>query len=209
MLFGENLHSAIKHEHIVDAGFLCAFALIVDNAGFGEIIVFIATLRDAIRQVDVLAIHEKGLVKQADLVHRFLAHEHKGTSQNLHFVGFVVGEMAHVIPCKTLAMREEFGQAEHLVERRLRRRQTAFGFRQKLSLAVYHLHAEATRLRVTIHESEAFAESVVFNYRVGIQQEHILPRGNPDGLVVGATESYILLVGDDLHLGKLLRQHFQ
>ena len=48
VLFGENLHGAIEHKHVVDAGFLGTLALVVDDARFGEIVVLIAALRDSI-----------------------------------------------------------------------------------------------------------------------------------------------------------------
>ena len=75
-----NLHGAVEDKYVVDAGLLRALALVVDDARFGEIIVLVATLRDAVRQVDVLAIHEEGLVEQADFIERFTPHQHESTS---------------------------------------------------------------------------------------------------------------------------------
>ena len=121
VLLGENLHRTIEHKHVVDAGFLGALALVMDDARLGKIVVLVAALRDAIRQVDVLAVHEKSLVEQAHLIQGLAPHQHESAGQNLHFVDLIVGEMAHVIPCKTLAVREKLGQAKHLVKCRLRR----------------------------------------------------------------------------------------
>ena len=209
MLLGKNFHGTVEDENIVDAGLLGALALVVDDACLGEIVVLVAALRDAIRQVNVLAIHEKGLVKQTNFVERLFTHQHESTSQNLHFVGFVVREMPHVITCKTFTMWEELGQAKHLVERCLRRGQSTFRLRQKLSLAVHHLHAETASIGVAVHEGDAFRESIVFHNRVGIEEQYILACRDADGLVVGFRETDILLVGDDLHLRELLRQHLQ
>ena len=209
MFLGKNLHGAIEDEHIIDAGLLRAFALVVDDACLGEIVVLVTALRDAIRQVNVFAIHEKGLIQQTNFVECLLPHEHESTSQNLHFVGFVVREMPHVIACKAFAMWEELGQAKHLVERCLRRGQSTFRLWQKLSLAVHHLHAETASIGMAVHECDAFRESVVFHHRVGIEEQYILARRDADGLVVGFRETDILLVGDDLHLRELLRQHLQ
>ena len=141
VLLGKNLHGTIEDENIIDAGLLRAFALVVDDARFGEIVVLVTALSDTIRQVNVFAIHEKSLIQQTNFVECLLPHEHESTSQNLHFVGFVVREMPHVIACKAFAMWEELGQAKHLVERRLGRGQTAFRLGQKLALTVHHLHA--------------------------------------------------------------------
>ena len=181
----------------------------MDNARLREIVVLVAALCDTIRKVDVLAIHEESLVQKAHFVEGFLAHQHEGTGEDFHLVGLVVGEMAHVIAGKTLAVREELGEAKHLVERRGSRGQSAFRLGQELSLAVHHLHAEAARVGMAVHEGDALREGVVLDHRVGIEEKHILARRDADGLVVGLGKADVVLVGDDLHLGKLLRQHFQ
>ena len=106
-------------------------------------------------------------------------------------------------------MWEKLAEAEHLIERRGRRRQAAFRFGQELSLAVDHLHSEATRVGMAVHEGDALREGVVFHHRVGVEEQDILARRLPDGLVVGLCKAHIVLVGDDFHLGKLLRQHLQ
>ena len=209
MLLGENLHSAVEHEHVIHTGFLGALALVVDNARLREIVVLIAALRDAIRQVDVLTVHEKSLVQKANFVQSLAPHEHECTRQNFHLVGLVIGKMAHVIPRETLAVREKLAQAEHLIKRRCWRRQTALRLRQELSLAINHLHTKTTRVRVAIHKGDTFAEGVVLDNSIGVQQEHILPCRYADSLVVGLGKTYIVLVGDNLHLRKLLRQHLQ
>ena len=117
--------------------------------------------------------------------------------------------MAHVIAGKTLAVREELGQTAHLVESRLGSRQATLRLRQKLSLAVDHLHAESARVGVAVHKGETLRKGVVLHHRIRVEKQHILARRDADGLVVGPAEAHILLIGDDLHLGKLLRQHLQ
>ena len=209
MLLGKDLHSAIEDKHIIDAGLLGALTFVMDDTCLGEIVILVTTLRDAVRQVDVLAVHEKCLIEQPHLVQSFLSHEHEGTGQNLDLVGLIVGKMTHVITGKAFAVREEFGQTEHLVKRRLRRRQTALRFWQELPLTVHHLHTETACIRMAVHEGDTFREGIILHHRVGIEEQHILACRNPNRLVVCLCKTDIVLVGDDLHLGKLLRQHLQ
>ena len=117
--------------------------------------------------------------------------------------------MTHVITGEALAVRKEFAKAEHLIERRGWRRQSTLRLGQELSLAVHHLHAKASRIGMAVHEGDTFRESVVLHHRVGVEEQDILARRDADGLVVGAAEAHIFLVGDDLHLGELLGQHLQ
>ena len=181
----------------------------MDDTGLGEIIVLVAALGDAVRQVDVLAVHEEGLIKQPNLVQSFATHEHESAREDLAFVGLVIGEMPHIVPRKPLRMWEELRETEHLVEGSCRSRQSSFGFRKEVALAIHHLHAKTSRIGMGVHEVEAFGESVVLHHRVGVEQEHILACRDADGLVVGTAEANVFLVGDDLNLGELLCQHLQ
>ena len=42
MFFGKNDHGVVKHQGVIDAAFARAFAFVMDNGGFGEIIIFIS-----------------------------------------------------------------------------------------------------------------------------------------------------------------------
>ena len=68
VLAGEDGHGLIEHPHVVEAALLGAFALVVDDLCLREIVVLVTRLDDAVAQIDVLAIHEEGLVQQADLI---------------------------------------------------------------------------------------------------------------------------------------------
>ena len=117
--------------------------------------------------------------------------------------------MPHVITGETLAVREELGQTKHLVERRFCCRQTTLRLGQELTLAVDHLHAEATCIGMAVHEGDTLREGVVLHHRIGIEQENVLTGRNPNRLIVRLRKAHIVLVDDDLYLGKLLRQHLQ
>jgi len=97
VLAGKNHHGPVKHKHVVHAGALRAFALVMNDAGAGEVHVFPAALGEAVREVNVLAVHEVVFVEQAHCVEGGFAQQHKGSAQHLYFVGFVGAQKAQVV----------------------------------------------------------------------------------------------------------------
>ena len=61
---------------------------------------------------------------------------------------------------------------------------------------------------MAFHEVEAFLEAVGFDQGIWIEQQDVFGLAQADGLVVGFGEAHIVLVGDELHLGKLFPNHF-
>ena len=68
MLTSENNHCLVKHHHIVDTAFLSAFTFVMDDACARIVIVLITSLNDTIREVNVFAIHEEGLIQQTHFI---------------------------------------------------------------------------------------------------------------------------------------------
>nr|GFD11213.1 hypothetical protein [Tanacetum cinerariifolium] len=86
MLVGKNGHGPVKYEHVVDARALGALALVVDDACPGKVPVLPAALGEAVREVDVLAVHKVVFVEQAHLVEGGLAQQHVGAAEYRHLV---------------------------------------------------------------------------------------------------------------------------
>ena len=110
---------------------------------------------------------------------------------------------------ETFRVRKQLRKPENLIESRHRRRQSALRLRQELTFAVDHLHAKTACVGVRVHESQAFTEGIVFDHRVGIEQQNILACRDTDSLVVGLCEADIVFICYDFHFGELRREHLQ
>ena len=84
----------------------------MDDGGSRQVIVLVPPLEDAVRKVDIFSVHEELLVEQADLVQDAAAHPHIGTGQDLHRIGFVLGQVAQVVVVEAAGAGEEAGQTE-------------------------------------------------------------------------------------------------
>ncbi len=116
MFLSKNNHRLIKHFHVVERSFFGAFTFIMNNSGFGEIVVFITALRNPVRKVDVFSIHKKGLVKQTDFIQCFLSHKHKRAGQYFYFVNFIFIEVGEMVLPELFRFGKQFRQPEHFVE---------------------------------------------------------------------------------------------
>ena len=76
MFSSENDHRLIEGTHIVERAFFGAFPFVVNNSCIGEVVVFKTSQYDAVRKVDVFAIHKKLFIKSADLFINFSLHHH-------------------------------------------------------------------------------------------------------------------------------------
>src|SRR5205814_1907928 len=73
----KNNHRIIKHEHIINAAFLCALAFVMDNACVRKIIVLIAGFCNTVAYIYIFSIHEIILIQQAGFVKGGFSKQHK------------------------------------------------------------------------------------------------------------------------------------
>ena len=168
MLAGENLHRIVEHNYVIYTAFLGTFTLVVNDCRLWEIIVVVAAQSNAVRQVNVLAVHEKCLVEQTYFLQGLGTQKHKCTRQHINLVDFVLVEISKMVFAKLFRLREKFRQAENLVERHLGCRQTAFRLGQETTFAVNHLHSQPTGIGMRVHKVANRLQSILFNYRIGI-----------------------------------------
>ena len=107
MLLGENNHGLVKGADVIQAPFLRAFSLVMNNLRFREVVVFEARLFDPVGQVNIFAIHEKRFVEQSGPVEGATAHKHETAHQHIHRIGLIHGQMAEVVLVEPLAPREK------------------------------------------------------------------------------------------------------
>ena len=79
MFLGKNAHGIVKYNYVINAAFLGAFAFVVDDACLRKIVVMIVRFYNAIRNINILAIHKKGFIQQSCFIKRSLAYKHKST----------------------------------------------------------------------------------------------------------------------------------
>ncbi len=204
---GEDDHRVVKHLDIVQAALFRGFALVMDDLGAREVIIFVAAERDAVAQVDVFAIHEEGLVEQADLVETSLPHEHIGPRKHVHDMVLLLVEVTQMVFAKRLALGKQPAQPENLVEGDPRRGQPAFALGEEAALAVDHLHAERTRVGVGVHEFQAFLERRFLDHRVGIEEQDVFAGGDAHREVVARREAEVFLAFDQRNVGEAFAEH--
>ena len=97
MLLRKYHHRPVKNPDVVQTAFFRGFAFVVNNGGIGKIIIFETAFHDAVRKVNVFAVHEKIFVEQADFSQNRPSKEHKRADQNVNFVRFVFAQMPQII----------------------------------------------------------------------------------------------------------------
>ena len=187
---------------------LGTFALVVDYADLGEIVVLVTCQPYAPREVNVLAVHEIGFVKETYFLKSFTTQHKECTGQDVDWVCFVIVEMPHIVSGKPARVGEQFCQATHFVERGSGSWEAPFALFQKFSFAVYHLYCQASTVAVLGKEVGTTAKGVAFHQRVGVQQQHQIATASAQGLVVGGGKSAVVLVCNQVNLGIALTNHF-
>jgi hypothetical protein len=64
MLFSKNSHRIVKNIYIIQTALFGAFALVMEYAAGGKIIIPVAGFQNAIGPIDVFAVHKKIFVQQ-------------------------------------------------------------------------------------------------------------------------------------------------
>ncbi len=102
MFPGEDDHRVIEEEHIIQAAFFCAFALVVNDSRFGEIVVFIAGFSDTVTQVNVFAVHEETFIQQPCFIQRFASDKHESSGKHIHGMDFLAVQKPEMISTENL-----------------------------------------------------------------------------------------------------------
>ena len=90
MLFEEYQHGLIEHMHITIGRFLRAFSFIMQYSQW-QIPVVITLLKQAVRQVYVLSIHEEIFVEQAHILECFTRNGEKSTADDFYLSWLIPG----------------------------------------------------------------------------------------------------------------------
>ena len=208
MFLREDGHGVVEHEHVVHRALLGALAFVVDDARFGQVPVLVAARGDAVAQIDILAIHEETFVQEAHFVERSFPQEHARTGKDLDRRGLVLLQVTKVVAAEHLALGEQAREADDLVERHCRCRQSAFAFRQELARSIDHFHTQPTYFRMSVHKGDHLVENILPNDRIRVQQNHVLGIAFAYRLVIRPAEAHVILVGDEAHLRKFFTDHF-
>ncbi|KAF5040393.1 hypothetical protein DSECCO2_533930 [anaerobic digester metagenome] len=102
MLARKNDHGIVKYKDIIGTAFFCALTFVMYDACFGKVIILVPGFQNTVRQVNVFAIHEKGLVKQAGFIQCFAPQQHKSPTQYIHLVDFLFVQIGKMIFAKPL-----------------------------------------------------------------------------------------------------------
>ena len=109
-------HGVVECIHVVHRALAGALAFVVYDACGGQIVVLPARQLDVPRVVDVLAVHEVGLVQAANLVVHLAAQHKKRAGKYLYLVDVILAEMPHVVGGEALGVREQACESADLVE---------------------------------------------------------------------------------------------
>ena len=151
MLPEEDEHRLVEHMHVAERRFLGTLAFVVNNPD-GHIPVLISPLQYAIREVDILTIHEEILIQQPHLVEHASAYHHERSAHHLYPSRLIPRKVTHVVMAESRMPGITPAQPRHLVECRHRRRQSASRLIGFLTVDLQHLHSCGTSLGVFVHE---------------------------------------------------------
>lgn len=180
-----------------------ALALVMKDAVW-QIPVVVASFKNTVREINVLAIHKEVFVKESHFVEYAAAQEAVGSAHNIYFNRLIPGETTHIILPKLAVAREILAQTYHLVERCHGGGQSATRLHRACSVALEHLHAQTAGIRMGVHEGETVPDSVLSHYSIGIEEQHIVARTLLYGDIVGPRKTKIVGGSDELHFGKTL-----
>ena len=98
----------------------------------------ITSLQNAIREINILAIHEEVLVQIPHLIDGFLSQQTEGSTHYLYSSWFIPWKSTHIIMTETVTVRETGTQTHHLVKCHHRRRQPSSTFQCRLTRSIQH-----------------------------------------------------------------------
>src|SRR5262249_50767357 len=139
----------------------------------------VALLRETTAPVDLLAKEEEALVEQSNVVDRGTPDKHIAPRNNVDNPFTIPFPVLHTILIKKLWPTKPF-QRRHLQEFVNEGRILATGI-LKGAVAVEDTAAENGDLAMRLHVFERLRQDVAMHEGVGIQEQHILPLGNPHG----------------------------
>ena len=143
----------------------------------GKVVVVVPCLCDPVGEINILSIHEKGLIEQSGLLQGLLPQEHKCTCQHIHLVGMLsLSRYPRWYFPNRPGLWEKGRESEHLVKGDHGGGEGALGFGKKVSLSIDHFYPQGSGIGVWIHKFDATQEGILFHHRIGIQQQHIPAR---------------------------------
>jgi len=86
------------------------------NGAMGEIIIAVSCLGDPVREINILSVHEEGLIQVAGLFQGFFSQKHKSTCQHIHGMGKILIQMSQVVFPKTPGPWKERCEPEHFIK---------------------------------------------------------------------------------------------
>jgi len=69
-------------------------------------------------------------------------------------------------------------------------------------MTIEHFYAQSACIRLRIHKIHHCTQRTLSDKGIGIEQEYVLPLTETDSLIVGARETYILLVSYKMNFGE-------
>ena len=229
VLLHEPEHRPVEEHHVAEVALLGALALVVDDLGGRRVVDPPARLLDPVAPVEVLPVHEEGLVEQACGLRawgvrralwplascllprkdRVLSHHHARARERVDLADLVEREVRQVVAAEGGALGEELAQARDAVEGDRGRREGAAALGREGAVRVEDAAADCARLGVVVHEGDHRAERVLLEDRVRVEDQHVAPRRLADGLIVGRREAHVLLVCDQPHVREALADHLR
>ena len=139
MLLEEDEHSLIEDVYILERRLLRALTLVMKDLD-RQVPIMVSPLEQSVRQVDILAIHEKILIEQPHLVDGRTAQHAVSATHHLDLSRFVPRQITHVITSEPPALGEMLAQSGHLVERGHGGRQTTSRLKGPRAISLHHAH---------------------------------------------------------------------
>ena len=180
----------------------CALAFVVQEA-FGEVDILVASQFYLVGKVDVLAVHEVAFVQIPCPLQRLAPHEHKSPCQHFDLVLLVGREVGQRVLGVFRRFGEELRQTGKLAKRYPGRRERALALAEEHAVAVQHLQTHRADLGTLVHIVNQRPQTVLADYGVRIEHQHIFAPSSTECLVVCTRKAGVVRIRDELHVREL------
>lgn len=200
VLAEKDKHSFVERMDVIVRALMGRFTLVVED-GSRNVPVVELPLEEAIREVDILAIHKELLVESTTSFDSGTTTKHKRSADDFNLCRLVVVKITHIVLTESAAAREETAETGHLAEGYPRRRKSATALKSEVAIDVEHLDADSSHIIMGFSMAEAVSEGVFGNDGVGIEEKDVFALRLTNGKVVCTTKAYIAAAGNDVERG--------
>src|SRR5271157_5116579 len=153
-----------------------------------DVVYFPSAFLHAITQVEVLAVHEKLLIKSSGTFEYVAPHKQERPADRVDFIRFIRIKIGKVVPGKHRGMGKKRSEADHLRQRHPRRGITPATGKLQRTIRIEDFTSAQSNVAMLVEEAHHHGNCVFLYDRIGIEEQQILSRGLPHGTIIGSAK---------------------